>query len=185
MILLKLIMKVILFDLDLNPLNKPQDYELLPMLLYVSFQLHNQSDLEIEICLDFQEKLKEFKLNPAKKDVPLMDYLKFLSHISSVYRQTLPQFLSNEMLNLLQQYYAILHPEVRMTLVTCLKIMRGKDNVQAVVVLPVFFKLFRCQDKELRKFLHGSLITDLKEINKNAKNHAVNKKLQGFVLSLL
>ena len=52
-------MKVILFDLDLNPLNKPQDYELLPMLLYVSFQLHNQSDLEIEICLDFQEKLKE------------------------------------------------------------------------------------------------------------------------------
>jgi protein SDA1 len=114
-----------------------------------------------------------------------MDYFKFLSHISSVYRQTLPQFLSNEMLNLLQQYYAILHPEVRMTLVTCLKIMRGKDNVQAVVVLPVFFKLFRCKDKELRKFLHGSLISDLKEINKSAKNHAVNKKLQGFVLSLL
>jgi protein SDA1 len=89
------------------------------------------------------------------------------------------------MLNLLQQYYAFLHPEVRMTLVTCLKIMRGKDNVQAVVVLPVFFKLFRCKDKQLRKFLHGSIISDLKDINKSAKNHAVNKKLQSFVLSLL
>lgn len=70
-------------------------------------------------------------------------------------------------------------------MVTSLKIMRGKDNVQAVVVLPVFFKLFRCKDKELRKFLHGSLISDLKDINKSAKNHAVNKKLQSFVISLL
>ena len=34
----------------------------------------------------FQEKLKEFKLNPAKKDVSIMDYFKFMSHISSVYR---------------------------------------------------------------------------------------------------
>jgi hypothetical protein len=77
----------------------------------------------------FQEKLKEFKLNPAKRDVTIMDYLKFMAHISAVYKQQLPGFLSNEILNLLQQYYAILHPEVRMTMVTCLKIMRGKDNV--------------------------------------------------------
>jgi protein SDA1 len=133
----------------------------------------------------FQEKLKDFKTNPARKDVPLMDYLKFLSHISNVYPQHLPQFLSTEMLNLLQQYHSILNPELRMTLVTSLKIMRGKDNVQAVVVLPVFFKLFRCKDKPLRKFLHGSLIGDLKDINKSSKNHAVNKTLQNFVLSLL
>jgi protein SDA1 len=33
--------------------------------------------------------------------------------------------------------------------------------------------------------LHGSLISDLKDINKNSKNHAVNKKLQSFVISLL
>jgi len=33
--------------------------------------------------------------------------------------------------------------------------------------------------------LHGSLIGDLKDINKSAKNHAVNRKLQNFVLSLL
>jgi len=89
------------------------------------------------------------------------------------------------MLNLLQQYYAILHPDVRMCLVTCLKVMRGKDNVQAAVVLPVFFKLFRCKDKELRKFIHGCIIGDLKSINFSKKNHTVNRKLQNFVLSLL
>lgn len=89
------------------------------------------------------------------------------------------------MLNLLQQYYSILNPEVRMTLVTCLKMMRTKDNVSAAVVLPVFLKLFRCKDKELRKFLHGCIVNDLKEMNKKAKNNNINKKLQNFILNLL
>ena len=72
-----------------------------------------------------------------------------------------------------------------MTLVTCLKVMRGKDNVSAAIVLPVFLKLFRCQDKELRKFLHGCIINDLKEMNKKSKNNNINKKLQNFILNLL
>lgn len=89
------------------------------------------------------------------------------------------------MLNILQQYYAILHPETRMALVTCLKIMRTKDVVPAVAVLPVFLKLFKCKDKELRKFLHSIIVQDIKQLNHNAKNHAVNKKLQNFILSML
>ena len=67
-----------------------------------------------------------------------------MAHISNVYKNQLAQFLSNEMLSLLQQYYSILHPEVRMALVTCLKIMRGKDVVPAAAVIPVFLKLFKC-----------------------------------------
>ena len=102
-----------------------------------------------------------------------------------MYRAQIANVLSTEMLNLLQQYHAILNPEVRMTLVTCLKVMRGKDNVSAAIVLPVFLKLFRCQDKELRKFLHGCIINDLKEMNKKAKNNNINKKLQNFILNLL
>ena len=30
----------------------------------------------------FAEKLKEFKLNPAKKETDFMDYLKFMAHVS-------------------------------------------------------------------------------------------------------
>ena len=50
-----------------------------------------------------------------------------------------------------------------MTLVTCLKIMRGKNNVPAASVLPVFLKLFKCKDKALRKYLHGIIISDIKQ----------------------
>lgn len=72
-----------------------------------------------------------------------------------------------------------------MVMVTCLKIFRGKDLVAPSVILPVLFKLFKCKDKELRKFLHQGLISDLKRLNQDAKNNAVNKKLQTFIYDLL
>jgi protein SDA1 len=93
--------------------------------------------------------------------------------------------LSSEILNILQQFYSVLNPFMRMNLVTCLKIMRGKDLVAPTVVLPVFFKLFRCQDKELRKFLHKIIISDLRKINLKHKNHGVNRKLQNFIFEML
>jgi protein SDA1 len=55
--------------------------------------------------------------------------------------------------------------------------MRGKEVVPASLILPVFFKLFKCKDKELRKFLHSIIISDLKKINIAHKNHGINKKL--------
>lgn len=55
--------------------------------------------------------------------------------------------------------------------------MRGKDLVAPSLVLPVFFKLFKCQDKELRTFLKAAIISDLKKLNIKHKNHGVNKKL--------
>ena len=72
-----------------------------------------------------------------------------------------------------------------MTMVTCLKIFRGKDLVEAVVILPVLFKLFKCKDKELRKFLHQGLVSDLKRLNQERVNAPVNKRLQTFIFEML
>jgi hypothetical protein len=33
----------------------------------------------------FQQRLAEFKENPAKKDQDIMDYCKFMAHISNIY----------------------------------------------------------------------------------------------------
>ena len=57
-----------------------------------------------------------------------------------------------------------------MAMVTSLKILRGKDLVSPIVIHPVLFKLFKCKDKELRRFLHAHMISDLKKINKTHKN---------------
>jgi hypothetical protein len=59
----------------------------------------------------------------------MIDYFKFFAHVSHSYNQQIAPFMATELLNLLQQYYSILNPEVRTTLVTCLKIMRTKETV--------------------------------------------------------
>lgn len=115
----------------------------------------------------------------------MIDYFKFMAHICHVYQGQIASFLSSELLNMLQQYYSILNQEVRQCLVTCLKVMRGKDQVPATAVLPVLLKLFKCKDKSLRKYLHSIIIADMKQLNKDSKNHALNKKLQNFILGLL
>lgn len=70
-------------------------------------------------------------------------------------------------------------------MVTCLKIFRGKDLVTPQVIMPVLFKLFKCKDKELRKFLHNGLISDLKRLNLEHRNNSINKKMQSFIFEML
>lgn len=128
----------------------------------------------------FQELLAEFKENPAKRDDKLEEYFKFMAHISGVvgvYKETLKDYLSTEIINLLQQYYSILNADVRMTLVTSLKIMRSKDVVAPGVALPVLLKLFRCEDKALRKFIHAIVVSDMKKLNLTHKVNNINRKL--------
>ena len=131
-----------------------------------------QNHLEV-----FQQKLELFKENPAKKDDSMDEYFKFMAHISGVYQAEISEYLSSEILNILQQYYSIINPAMRMTLVTSIKIMRGKDVVSPSVVLPVLLKLFRCEDKHLRKFLHAIIVGDLKRLNQNHKVQNINRKL--------
>jgi protein SDA1 len=108
-----------------------------------------------------------------------------MAHISAVYKEDLADYLCNEYVNLLQQYYSIMNPLMRMSLVTCLKIMRGKDVCSPAVVIPVWFKLFRCDDKHLRKFLHSNIVNDLKKLNEKHKVNNINRKLQNFVYTMI
>ena len=100
-----------------------------------------------------------------------------MAHISGCYKEELSDFLCTEMINLLQQYYSVLNPSIRMSMVTCLKIMRGKDVAAPSIIIPVLIKLFRCEDKGLRKFLHSVIVSDLKKLNKNAKVVNINRRL--------
>jgi hypothetical protein len=49
----------------------------------------------------FKDKLTEFKENPAKKSDEVEEYLKFLSHVSGVFKEEVVEFLSSELLNML------------------------------------------------------------------------------------
>lgn len=102
-----------------------------------------------------------------------------------MYRDDIAEMLCQELVDLLQQYYAILNPSVRLSFVTALKILRGKDVASPSIVLPVFLKLFRCDDKNLRSFLHSIVVSDLKKLNLKHKVSNINRKLQNFIFQML
>lgn len=162
-------------------LQKEKDEALKQTLQYLQDRVKRHPELYknefIKHWAIFKEKMETFKENPAKKEDQFNYYMLFFSHISHKFKEEIVGYLPNELLNLLQQYYSILNPEVRFVMVTCLKIFRGKDLVTPQVIMPVLFKLFKCKDKELRKFLHNGLISDLKRLNLEHRNNSINKKM--------
>lgn len=132
----------------------------------------------------FKELLLNFRDNPVLNDPKIVEYIKFMTHVAKVKGDAL-DFLPAEFLNLLESHYNILNPEVRLLLVTSLRQLRTQDVVSPTLVIPVFFKLFRCKDKVLRETLTKAIIGDLKRVNHSQKMPKVNKQLQNFVFTMV
>jgi protein SDA1 len=123
-----------------------------------------QSEEEIDELTDLQSKIKrqpslwreefkkhlvtfkklflEYREDPSREDEQVVKYIKFMTHISDVYRKDLA-FLPTEFVNMLEQNYATIHPNVRLELVQSLRMVRTKKLASATDILPLFFRLFR------------------------------------------
>jgi protein SDA1 len=53
--------------------------------------------------------------------------------------------------------------------------LKNKQMADPIAVLELFFELFRCQDKALRKYLYASIVSDIKAINSKRKDPKLNK----------
>ena len=166
----------------------------------------SDSENEINVLEDLQSKIKrgpslwreefkthlaifkklfiKFREDPSREDEEVIKYIKFMTHISDVYKKDL-SFLPTEFVNMLEQNYATIHPNVRFELVQSLRMIRTKKLASAVDIIPLFFKLFRAEDKALRQYLFTCIIGDLKLLNKRSKATNVNKTLQNFVYNMI
>lgn len=52
-------------------------------------------------------------------------------------------------------------------------------------ILPVFFRLFRVPDKQLRSLLFNHIVNDIKRLNKKTNQQKLNSALQNFMFSML
>ncbi|KAJ3388600.1 Protein SDA1 [Lobulomyces angularis] len=134
---------------------------------------------------NFKAQLDLFNLKPQEKDQDdFGNLVMFLAHISLCYKketESLPQLL----VDLLENHYKVLQPELRRSLVQALILLRNKDLIQTEKLLSLFFTLFRCQDKMLRALLHSHIVTDIKNMNAKAKNNKLNKTFQNFMYTML
>eukprot|EP00831_Metopus_contortus_P074766 TRINITY_DN6831_c0_g1_i2.p1 TRINITY_DN6831_c0_g1~~TRINITY_DN6831_c0_g1_i2.p1 ORF type:complete len:421 (-),score=77.06 TRINITY_DN6831_c0_g1_i2:89-1351(-) len=138
---------------------------------------------EFENSLEtFKKLLPDLRGNPGKDSPTLCSFLLFFSQIYHQFPQDLA-FYSAELVNLLEQYHSILHVNTRSTCVQCLVILRTKNMISPVIVVPLFTKLFKCEDKKLRETLFGTIVNDIKRINLKKKNVHINTQLQNFFYS--
>lgn len=58
-------------------------------------------------------------------------------------------------------------------------------NYTSTSLLPLFFTLFKCKDKQLRELLYSHIVNDIKNSNAKVKNNKMNKTLQSFMFTML
>ncbi|GFH22547.1 protein SDA1, partial [Haematococcus lacustris] len=104
--------------------------------------------------------------------------------VAGSYLRTTAQFAPG-LMQLLDTHHAVLDPHLRRTLVQSLILMRNRGLLQPIQVLPLFFRLFRCQDKSLRRLLFGHIVADIKNSNKKHRNEKLNRQLQSFMYGII
>ena len=131
-----------------------------------------------------ESNLEIFKLNPSEPSETIAELVMFISQVGTCYEELFTGF-PNELRDLLDQHYAIMNPELRMTMVKSLILLRNKNVVPPIQVLELFFTLLKAKDKLLRKVLYNHIVSDIKNINVKSKNNKVNTSLQNFMFSVL
>ena len=66
---------------------------------------------------------------------------------------------TQEIMDLLDSHYAVLNSALRQSLVKSLILLRNRGHLKSAEVLPLFFRLFRCQDKALRDLLFKHIVS--------------------------
>lgn len=133
----------------------------------------------------YEALLDIFKLKPTKDSgKEFGDLVLFLAQTVRCYPGETGAFTS-QIMELLDTHYALLDSSLRKVLVQSLILMRNKSQVEALAVLPLFFRLFRCQDKQLRQLLFRHIVTDIKNNNKHTRNEKLNKGAQNFMYGVI
>ena len=102
------------------------------------------------------------------------DLVGFLAQVSASYKADIPSFHVG-LIELLEKHYALLDPHLRRSLVSALILLRNRGSATAAELLPLFFKLFRCQDKQLRVMIFRHIVADVKGTRPGATRRSTGR----------
>jgi protein SDA1 len=90
-----------------------------------------------------------------------------------------------QLTDLLESSVDSLDPTLRRTIIQALILLSNKDIVSRMNLLPLMFKLFAVQDKQLRKLMFDHIVNDIRKVNRKGNNPRVNSALQSFMYKML
>jgi protein SDA1 len=133
----------------------------------------------------FIASLEVLKLRPDAVPDEFPQLINFLAHVAESYKTTLVD-LPAQLTKLVDgENCQLLDPEVRKAVVSALILLRNRGLIEPTASLPVFFRLFRVHDKQLRSQLYRHIVNDVRNINKSGSNEKVNRTLQNFMYNMV
>lgn len=108
----------------------------------------------------------------------------FLAQVAHCYPEELTGF-PQKLMDALEKHAWEMHADNRMSLCRTLILLRNKNLLEPTDLLPLFFKLFQCPDKRLRKCLQLNIIADIKNMNTKKRNNKLNTYLQNFMFQMV
>lgn len=132
----------------------------------------------------FESMLEIFKQRPQKPHNSFNEQVMFLAHVSPSFKDK-GTALPGVLISALSDHFEVMHHEVRQTLVQALIMLRNRDQFPCIRTLPLYFKLFALQDKNLRKMIFTHVVRDIAAINLKHKNQKVNTELRDFFFARL
>ncbi|KAJ2628059.1 Severe Depolymerization of Actin, partial [Coemansia sp. RSA 1694] len=146
---------------------------------------HSYQEEFVQQLSHFEASLAIFELKPDEEAKEFGELINFLSQVAKCYPKKSTRF-PKQLIDLLQKHYPVLNGDLRKSIVQALILLRSRGVVSNLRVMPLFFTLFRCRDKGLRKLLYTHIINDVKLANKGKhRNHKLNKALQGFMYTMI
>ena len=125
-----------------------------------------------------------FMLKPGKDFKEFADLVGFLAQVAASYKRDIPAFHVG-LIELLDKHYALLDPNLRRSLVGALILLHNRGSVTLGELLPLFFRLFRCPDKQLRLMIFRHIVAAVKSANKNKRDDRLNRSVQNFLQAAL
>ena len=108
------------------------------------------------------------------------DLVSFMAHLHQVYARESSWFPA-VLLSVLDVNFMRMESALRRRMVAALILLRNRNSVRVNEALPIFFKLFRCPDKQLRSLVFKHVVADVKLANKGKKNESYNRVVRQFL----
>lgn len=126
-----------------------------------------------------------FLMSPGQPSLEFQSLVMFMAHVSEHYPDVTQNSFKEGIIELLQKHGPLLEHSTRLTLVKALILMRNKNNMKSVELLPILFSLFPIHDKSMRQLMSRHIAADIKGSNRKGRNEQFNRKIQNILLPII
>mmetsp|Transcript_9006 Transcript_9006/g.13343 ORF Transcript_9006/g.13343 Transcript_9006/m.13343 type:complete len:783 (-) Transcript_9006:37-2385(-) len=120
---------------------------------------------------------------PEEENEELCKLIEFVCKFATHYTKYVTN-LAKLLMNLIDHHVAELQAEIRRYIAIGLIRLRTSGVIPAKEMLPMLFKMFKVNDKNLRDLAYQNIVADISNVSKQTKSNHIDRSLQNYVFSM-